>query len=54
MKICQSREYSVSEKRKKIVYDALCKRFEACLVGDDGPTPAVRVQNNQILSRHQQ
>ena len=35
------------------VFDALCKRFGACLVGDDGPPPAARVHNNQILSRHQ-
>ena len=32
------------------VFDALCKRFRACLVGDDGPPLAVRVHNNQILS----
>ena len=29
------------------VFDALCNRFGACLVGDDGPPPAVRVHNNQ-------
>jgi hypothetical protein len=29
------------------VFDALCKRFGTCLVGDDGPPPAVRVHNNQ-------
>jgi hypothetical protein len=34
------------------VFDALCKRFGACLVGDDGPPPAARVHNNQILSPH--
>jgi len=32
------------------VFDALCKRFRACLVGDDCPPLAVRVHNNQILS----
>ncbi len=32
------------------VFDALCNRFGACLVGDDGPPPVVRVHNNQIVS----
>jgi hypothetical protein len=32
------------------VFDALCKRFGACLVGEDGPPPTARVHNNQILS----
>jgi hypothetical protein len=35
------------------VFDALCKRFGVCLVGDDGPPLVERVHNNQILSRHQ-
>ena len=35
------------------MFDALCKKFGACLVGDNGPPPAVRVHNNQILSQHQ-
>ena len=36
------------------MFDALlCKRFGACLVGEDDPPSAARVHNNQILSRHQ-
>ena len=30
------------------VFDALCKRFGACLVGDDGPPPAARAQQSNI------
>ncbi len=32
------------------MFDTLCKRFRACLVGDDGPPLVARVHNNQILS----
>jgi hypothetical protein len=31
------------------VFNALCKSFGACLMRDDGPSPAARVHNNQIF-----